>query len=315
MSRARAALRRALENIVVDAETGMTAADQLSTVMKKAKTNARQIGQGLAALALVFAVGLGFWNWTSAPTASQLLQQVGAGAQQQPAQPAAPQATTPAAPQATAPSAPTAGTTKPAAAPAPTAKATATQKAAASLPTVSANDLRAATLPKVTEVIPGTDANGVPQGFLVADQTGVVGEGTVNTESTGITKTGTIVTTSDFITVRNGVNVMLHQTLTWANGKLAYKVSPMVRVNGEWRDLPIASQATEQSDLADGSALITTHILVDTTAASTAIAGPGFGVDAQHLPAMLVVRIHTSSSGYPVFGEVVQVIDPLQVAH
>ena len=62
VSRARAALRRALENIVVDAETGMTAADQLSSVVKKAKTNARQIGTGIAALFLVMAVGLGFWN-------------------------------------------------------------------------------------------------------------------------------------------------------------------------------------------------------------------------------------------------------------
>ena len=72
VSRARAALRRALESIVVDAETGMTAADQLSHVVTKAKKNAKQIGQTMAAIFLVMAVGLGFWNFNSAPTLQQI---------------------------------------------------------------------------------------------------------------------------------------------------------------------------------------------------------------------------------------------------
>ena len=75
VSRARAALRRALESIVVDAETGMTAADQLSHVVTKAKKNAKQVGQTMAAIFLVMAVGLGFWNFNSAPTLQQFTQQ------------------------------------------------------------------------------------------------------------------------------------------------------------------------------------------------------------------------------------------------
>jgi hypothetical protein len=67
--------------------------------------------------------------------------------------------------------------------------------------------------------------------------------------------------------------------------------------------------------LDNGDVLITTYILVDANAASATLAGPGMGNDATHLPSTLVVRIHTSSSGTPVYGEVVQVIDPLPVAH
>lgn len=72
VSRARAALRRALESIVVDAETGMTAADQLSHVVTKAKKNAKQVGQSVAAIFLVMAIGLGFWNFNSTPSLQQL---------------------------------------------------------------------------------------------------------------------------------------------------------------------------------------------------------------------------------------------------
>jgi RNA polymerase sigma-70 factor (ECF subfamily) len=302
VSRARAALRRALESIVVDAETGMTAADQLSTVVKKAKKNARQIGQGAAALVLFLTVGLGFWNYSAAPTLPQILP------------PTSSQPTTPTPsvePSVTPTTEPTAEhTAKPIAKP----SVAPTSDVVAPMVSINSDALRTSDV-KTAAVLPGTDAMGRPQGFLVADATGVTGQGVVTTESNEITATGQVVTVSDFMTVSNGVNVLLHQTLTWENGGLTYVVDPMVRINGVWQELPMASRASERVTLDNGDVLITTYILVDANAASATLAGPGMGNDATHLPSTLVVRIHTSSSGTPVYGEVVQVIDPLPVAH
>lgn len=306
VSRARAALRRALESIVVDAETGMTAADQLSTVVKKAKANAKQIGQGAAALVLFMAVGLGFWNYSAPLTVDQIQKTISA-------QPTTP-ATTPAVtPSATA-SASATPTTKPSTKPTTAASAAPTSDIVAPNVTINSDALRTSDV-KVASVLPGTDALGRPLGFVVADATKVTGQGIVTTESNEITATGQVVTVSDFMTVNAGVNVLLHQTLTWESGALTYVVDPMVRVNGVWRELPMTSRASERVTLDNGDVIITTYILVDANAASAALAGPGMGTDASQLPSTLVVRIHTSSSGTPVYGEVVQVIDPLPVAH
>lgn len=306
VSRARAALRRALESIVVDSETGMTAADQLSIVVKAAKKNARQIGQGAAALVLFLTVGLGFWNYSAAPTLQQILPTTSV----QPTTPTP--STTPSVTPTTRP------TTQPTTAPTakPTAKPSAAPTSDVVAPTVTVNgDALRTSDAKSAAVLPGTDALGRPQGFLVADATGVTGQGVVTTESNDITATGQVVTVSDFMTVSNGVNVLLHQTLTWENGGLTYVVDPMVRINGVWQELPMASRASERVTLDNGDVLITTYILIDANAASATLAGPGMGNDATHLPSTLVVRIHTSSSGTPVYGEVVQVIDPLPVTH
>lgn len=298
VSRARAALRRALESIVVDPETGMTAADQLSHVVTKAKKNAKQVGQTVAAIFLVMAVGLGLWNFNSTPTLQQITNGMQEGALVAPKAPS--KSTTPSKGTAAAKTKPAAKVVTPKAA-APALKATAEQIIA----------LRSNSLKTPTN-LPGTDANGLPVGFRVFDAFGNAGEAIVNTFSNDITMTGEIVTVSDFITVRNGVNVMVHQTLTWKAGELTYVTSPMVRVNGAWMDLPVAAQASERQTLPNGDVVITTHILVDTAMASASIAGPGMGIDAQHLPASVIIRIHTSQSGMPVYGQVVQVIDPLQ---
>jgi len=309
VSRARAALRRALEGIVVDSETGMTAADQLSTVVKKAKKNAKQIGQGVAALVLFMAVGLGFWNYTGTPTLSQFQQQISASPTTSTTEPSSTPTTAPTTQPTTGPT--SAPTGKPTTRPATSPSARPTADVVAPTVTINSDQVRTSDV-KAASVLPGTDSVGRPVGFVVADANGVTGQGAVTTESNDITATGQVVTVSDFMTVSNGVNVLLHQTLTWQEGALTYVVDPMIRVDGSWRELPIASRASERVTLDNGDVLITTYILIDRTAASTALAGPGMGTDAQQLPSVLVVRIHTSASGTPVYGEVVQVIDPLK---
>jgi RNA polymerase sigma-70 factor (ECF subfamily) len=307
VSRARAALRRALESIVVDAETGMTAADQHSTVVKKAKANAKHIGQGVAALALFMAVGLGFWNYSTPLTVDQIQKTISA----QPTTPTTPTTPTVLTPSASASAEPTATARVKASA---SASAAPTSEIVVPQVTINSDALRTSDV-KVASALPGTDALGRPVGFVVADATKVTGQGMVTTESNQITATGQVVTVSDFMTVSSGVNVLLHQTLTWEAGALTYVVDPMVRVNGVWLELPMASRASERVTLDNGDVIITTYILVDANAASAAFAGPGMGTDATRLPSTLVVRIHTSSSGTPVYGEVVQVIDPLPVAN
>jgi hypothetical protein len=279
---------------VVDAETGMTAADQLSHVVTKAKKNAKQIGQTMAAIFLVMAVGLGFWNFNPAPTLQQLTQP----------------ATKPALPTSVTPMTPKSQPVKPVSKSTPTKPNQSITSQVAGF-NIDSGMLRSTEV-KADYVIPGTDMKGLPLGFQVFDSLGNAGLATVSTESSDVTLQGEVVTTTDFITVRDGVNVMLHQTLVWKNGVLSYSAEPMVRINGAWVDIPVASKAVDREVLANGDVVITANMLVDATKVSTIIDGPGMGVDAQRLPAVILVRLHTSPSGMPVYGQVVQVIDPLQ---
>jgi hypothetical protein len=77
------------------------------------------------------------------------------------------------------------------------------------------------------------------------------------------------------------------------------------------------SQSTDIRPLADGTTLITAWILIDTTGKSGAVmAMPGYGVDATHRSTVITIRLHTSNTGQntgqPIYGEAVQVLDPLK---
>jgi hypothetical protein len=107
---------------------------------------------------------------------------------------------------------------------------------------------------------------------------------------------------------------LLDQTVVFNGfGVSKYIVAPSVRIKGSWVTLHIVSQNTEIRLLADGTTLITAWILIDTTDKSGAVTAMlGYGVDATHRPTVITIRLHTSNTGQPTYGEAVQVLDPLK---
>ena len=333
VSRARSNFRNILTNWIIDEERGVTALDLLSSTYKRAAANAKNAGK--IALSLVVLVGafLGYnslgANHVNKPKSILATNVVPSIA------PSTSPSTAPTSKndgmgaQTTAPIAPTSAPTT-----TPKTSASATPAKTNSVPkhisTLAAQQLSAvhyqqafkkaqigvanALAQMAPQRWPGLDANGVPQGFTVNDGAAFSGTAVLNQNFPELTTAGTVESQSEFMTLSGATNVLLGQTLTFDGvGVSKYEVTPSVRIKGSWKALRILSQSTKIETLTDGSTLITSWILIDTTDNSgTLIAMPGYGVDATHQPAVITIRLHTSKTGEPIYGEAVQVLDPLK---
>jgi RNA polymerase sigma factor (sigma-70 family) len=317
VSRARSNFRKILTNWVIDEATGATALDLLSSTYKKAAANAKNAGKIALSLVILISAFLGF-NSLTANDITKANTNVATGVRPLP---------TP-----TATQSPTSkndgmgnGITR--VTPSPTAKATAKPVAKTTAknsgPTIahleqiiaSSEASTATALAKIAPLTwPGLDVNGVPQGYTVNDGAALSGTAVINQDFPLLTLQATVESQSELMTLAGSTNVLLDQTVTFDGvGVSKYEVDPSVRINGSWVTLHISSQTTEIKKLADGTTLITSWILIDTTDKSGGVmAMPGYGVDATHRPAVITIRLHTSNTGQPIYGEAVQVLDPLK---
>jgi RNA polymerase sigma factor (sigma-70 family) len=318
VSRARSNFRKILTNWVIDEATGATALDLLSSTYKKAAANAKNAGKIALSLVILISAFLGF-NSLTANDITKTKTNIATGVLPT-ATPTA-VATTPATTPSTTPTPVVTfpAKTKPKATTRPVAKTTAKNSG----PTIahleqiiaSSEASTATALAKIAPLTwPGLDVNGVPQGFTVNDGSALSGTAVINQDFPLLTLQATVVSKSELMTLAGSTNVLLDQTVTFDGvGVSKYQVDPSVRINGSWVTLHISSQTTEIKKLADGTTLITSWILIDTTDKSGGVmAMPGYGVDATHRPAVITIRLHTSNTGQPIYGEAVQVLDPLK---
>lgn len=280
--RARKNLRNVLETWVIDEETGLTAAQYLSTAGRKIAENSKKIGGAALSLVLLVAAFFGFWNNPSTPV-----------------QIASPTTVT---------NVPQGETATPSVDVAQTPVATPTPEEIQSW----ALNFLAKTGPLGW---PGLDSAGIPSGFTVNNGDGLNGLALISQEPFVMdTTSGQVSTQSRFTTFQDGINVILSQKVTNTFGKVSYQSDPMVRVGGSWISLEIASRSTEIKALSDGTYLITSFMIVDLdkTADNPPIAGMSLGgADLAHVPAVIATRLVTTSIGAPVIGQAVQVLDPL----
>jgi hypothetical protein len=315
--------RNILTNWVINEETGATALDLLSSTYKKAAANAKNAGKIALSLVILISAFLGF----NSLTANDLTKSPTTAVASAPLPATSPSASTnpTASVPVTTPSATATATTLNPAAKTTVAKAKPVAKAAANNSgltiahleqIIASNEASTATaLAKIAPLRwPGLDANGVPQGFTVNDGAALSGTAVINQDFPLLTLQATVESQSELMTLAGSTNVLLDQTVTFNGfGVSKYAVDPSVRIKGSWVTLHIANQTTKIEKLADGTTLITSWILIDTTDFSGgAMAMPGYGVDATHRPAVITIRLHTSNTGQPVYGEAVQVLDPLK---
>jgi RNA polymerase sigma factor (sigma-70 family) len=312
LSRARASMRRILTEIVIDEERGLTALDMLSTTYKRAGEIAKKSSSVALSLVLVMAAFLGFNSMTgneSNVASTKIVAQA-------PAKVAAPS---------TAPSA----SAKPAAPAdvAPTADAVA-QAVTEQTPLIvndnsdaekfqtfsnqvaAAKEMLAFAAPNI---FPGINKDGIPVGLSVNDGSDYIGNAVIHIRPGAVTTQATVVTESSLMTNDpKAINVLIHQYITYTGLDLQYAVTPSVRIKGVWADLKVTGTSTNVKTLADGSKLITAYIVLNTEKTESAgIAMPAFGRDANRIPPVILTVIHTNSTGQEIFGQAVQVLDPL----
>jgi RNA polymerase sigma factor (sigma-70 family) len=311
LSRARASMRRILTEIVIDEERGLTALDMLSTTYKRAGEIAKKSSSVALSLVLVMAAFLGFNSMTgneSNLTSTKIVAQA-------PAKPAAPsESATPnnsAVPEDVAPTADAVAEVIEEQTPVVVNNNSDAEK----FQTFS-NQVAAAKemLALATQnIFPGLNENGIPVGLSVNDGSDYIGNAVIHIRPGAVTTQATVVTESSLMTNdTKAINVLIHQYITYTGLDLQYAVTPSVRIKGVWADLKVTGTSSNVKTLADGSKLITVYIVLDTEKTESAgIAMPAFGRDANRIPPVILTVIHTNSTGQEIFGQAVQVLDPL----
>jgi hypothetical protein len=312
LSRARASMRRILTEIVIDEERGLTALDMLSTTYKRAGEIAKKSSSVALSLVLVMAAFLGFNSMTGSESNLAQTKIVA----QAPAKVTAPS---------TAPSA----SAKPVAPAdvAPTADAVA--QAVTEQTPIIVNDITDAQkfqsfsnqiaaakemlVLATPNIFPGINKDGIPVGITVNDGSDHIGNAVLHSRTGAVTIQSTVVTESSLMTNDpKSINVLIHQFITYTGLDLQYAVTPSVRIKGVWADLKVTGTSSNVKTLADGSKLITAYIVLNTEKTESAgIAMPAFGRDANRIPPVILTVIHTNSTGQEIFGQAVQVLDPL----
>ena len=311
LSRARASMRRILTEIVIDEERGLTALDMLSTTYKRAGEIAKKSSSVALSLVLVMAAFLGFNSMTgneSNVASTKIVAQA-------PAKPAAPSASetakTPAAPADVAPTAEAVAQAITEQTPVVVNDISDAQKFQTfSNQVAAAKEMLALATPNI---FPGLNENGIPVGLSVNDGSDYIGNAVIHSRPGAVTTQATVVTESSLMTNdTKAINVLIHQYITYTGLDLQYAVTPSVRIKGVWADLKVTGTSSNVKTLADGSKLITVYIVIDTEKTESAgIAMPAFGRDANRIPPVILTVIHTNSTGQEIFGQAVQVLDPL----
>ena len=121
-----------------------------------------------------------------------------------------------------------------------------------------------------------------------------------------------IITESIFATNDpKNVNIILDQFVTFTGTALQYSVVPTVRINGVWQDLLVISTNTRVETQADGTKLIIATMFIDPAkTGANSVKAPASGRDADRIPAIVTVRLHTTPMGQTILGQAVQVLDP-----
>lgn len=323
LSRARASLRRVLTELVIDEERGLTALDMLSTTYKRAGEFAKKSSRVALSLVLVLAAFLGFNSLTGNEGNTGSDSRVVAEGPASPATPAlggngsnSDAAGASAAPSASAePQASAAAASEEV-----TADDVAAIEEAAAIDLKSTNKSLTKSITGVKESLalagpssyPGVDASGLPTGFTINDGGDYAGSAVLKNFGDPSYVGSKVMTESIFATNDSkNVNIILDQFVTFTGTALQYSVIPTVRINGVWQDLLVISTNTRVETQADGTKLIIATMFIDPAkTGANGVKAPAVGRDADRIPAIVTVRLHTTPMGQTIIGQAVQVLDP-----
>jgi RNA polymerase sigma factor (sigma-70 family) len=292
VSRARASLRRVLSELVIDEKRGLTALDMLSTSYKKAAKLAEKTSKAALSLVLVLTAFLGF-NSLTGNEGSTLL-------------PTLPVVSNNAKPTSTATSSTFAASTATAEA---TAAATAAAKKIESMMWGSAAAVKGGAFRFF-----GLDKEGVPTGFTVTDGSGAKGKLRVTGANPANTEFGAVLS-NQAITLSDGPNVLLGQTLTVTAEATTYEVSASVGIKGAWVPLEVSDTTYVIERMSNGNYLVTATILVSSSIDIDMVIPVGTrGSDLAAAPKSIVTRLVLDAGKTKVLAQAVSVNDSVNSA-
>ena len=280
VSRARAALRRVMSELVIDKERGLTALDMLSTSYKKAAEVAKKSSKTALSLILVFFAFLGF---NAMPTNDYVPSMV-----------AGENVSTSEAP-AVAPIASTKATT--------IATASSSPAAAAKAKTIAIN-VKAAPIN-----FAGLDKNGVPTGFTVADSSGGLGSLYITNRQPVWSETE--LSLSQVVKTENGAaNIFLSEFLTSDSNGFDFKPTVSYGKSGNWVPLVTSVVFLDSERLLSGDYLVTAIIKVESEVETLmVIPASASGRDLLQMPRQVITRLVLNPGKTKILAQAVYVVE------
>ena len=281
VSRARTSLRRILSELVVDEERGLTALDLLSTSYKKAAEVAKKSSKVALSLILVLFAFLGF---NAMPNHENLISidvvNSTAGNSDEVV---------------------TSNEVSPLPTPSATASVNEAKKAAKQAGTISAKT-------KALKFA-GLDADGVPTGFTVTDNSNIAGVLYITKNGPKLTEDG--VTLSTIAKTKSGSsNIFLDQNIVVDGTGTSYTVDISAGMNGSWVPLNLSYTNVDIERLASGNYLVTATMMID-SAVETIITVPSStnGTDLISVPKSVTTRLLLNSGKTQILAQAVLVTE------
>ena len=264
--RARGSFVRVLNEWIIDSKTGTTALEALSTSYKKAAELAKKSSKAALSLLIVLVAFLGFNSITGTEltnVSSQVLSQTS-----------------------------TASSLSSSASP------SSTLGSSTDLPAVSKTqtDNSGLTAKITRSVFAGTDKNGIPTGFTVADASGNLGLISVTSQVINQLPDGFSLNSIAMATSPNALNVLLSQSIIFNAAGVSYLTTPSVTINGAWFALDLNSIDATYFRLADGSYLISADFNVNSTAESAIYFEAMSGLSVGSIPSKIQTSIIVDSA-------------------
>jgi RNA polymerase sigma factor (sigma-70 family) len=307
VSRARASLRRILSEFVIDEERGLTALDLLSTTYKKSSEFAKKSSKVALSLLLVVTAFLGFNSITGNENRLTVPQTQLSSA------PVAPTST----------SATTTLTTPTAAVAEIVGHATpsASVKPEAVLRSQAPTDVVSTPSKKVDGLVrglavkaapvtfAGLDKDGIPIGNTITDSKNGIGRLFVGKDAPVLTDSG-IVLSNQAMTLSDGPNILLAQSITVDGTGTSYSASPAAGINGNWTPLKVTSSTTNIERLANGQYLMTVTMVIDSAIPSDFLfPSTGNGYDLTAAPKAITTRLLLTAGKTQILAQAISISD------
>ena len=273
--RARASLRRILEERIVDEERGLTALDLMSSTFKRASEQVKKTSRVAMSLLLILGAFLGLNNLSSSN--NDLIASNGLNGLK--ANPITPKS-----------------------------QDLKVMDLSKSTPTSSAKkdfSRSEASVAPSTSVFAGLDENGSPESFTVADESGLVGELFRGPTESLRTETGWMIT--NVVSNRSvGPNVLLDQSVITDAFGTSYLANVSIGMNGVWTPLEASVISVDSERLPSGDYLITARMMVE-EALDPVIQMPSgvSGTDFDVVPSQITLKLLLNPSKTEILAEAV----------
>ena len=153
----------------------------------------------------------------------------------------------------------------------------------------------------------GLTKDGLPTGFTISDNSGVVGLVGASSQSTITNPDGYVLVSYIQSYGENVVNLLMSQSITVDGSGVSYYATPSITVAGSWFPLTQAGSASSISRLSDGNYLLTATLYIDSTVDSALFVAATGGLDVDAIPSEITTRIILNSSKSSILAQAVNI--------